>query len=94
MAVTVEQIAEELNISFPLVSAVLTGKNYCRASKRKKQLILETAAKKDYRPNVNARLLAGNPSRVLGLLAYLHAAFQTITAWQNWKKRQSWHDPG
>ena len=74
MAVTVKQIADELNISFQLVSAVLTGKNYCRASKEKKQLILETAAKKGYMPNVNARVLAGKPSWVLGLLADLHAA--------------------
>ena len=74
MAVTVKQIADELNISFQLVSAVLTGKSYCRASKEKKQLILETAEKMGYMPNVNARVLAGKPSRVLGLLADLRAA--------------------
>lgn len=73
MAVTVKQIADELNISFQLVSAVLTGKTYCRASKEKKQLILETAARMGYMPNLNARVLAGKPSGVLGLLADLHA---------------------
>ena len=73
MAVTVKQIADELNISFQLVSAVLTGKSYCRASKEKKQLILETAEKMGYVPNANARVLAGKPSRVLGLLADLRA---------------------
>ena len=73
MAATVKQIAKELNISFQLVSAVLSGKNYCRASKEKKKLILETAAEMGYMPNVNARVLAGKPSGVLGLLADLHA---------------------
>ena len=64
MAVTVKQIADELNISFQLVSAVLNNKNYCRASEEKKRLIRETAAKMGYMPNVNARVLAGKPSGV------------------------------
>ena len=74
MAITVKQIADELGISFQLVSAVLNNKNYCRASKAKRQLILDTAARLGYRPNVNARILAGKPSRILGVLADLQAA--------------------
>ena len=74
MAVTVKQIADELGISFQLVSAVLNNKNYCRASKAKKQLIFDTAARLGYRPNVNARILTGKPSKILGVLADLQAA--------------------
>ena len=74
MAVSVKQIADELNISFQLVSAVLAGKTYCRASRETKRKIFETAEKMGYQPNVNAKVLAGKPSRVLGLIADLHAA--------------------
>ena len=74
MAVTVKQIAKELDISFQLVSAVLNNKSYCRASKEKRKLILDTAAKMGYVPNVNARVLAGKSSFILGVLADLQAA--------------------
>ena len=74
MAASVKQIAEELGVSFQLVSAVLAGKSYCRASEETKRKIFATAEKLGYQPNMNARVLTGKPSRVLGLIADLHAA--------------------
>ena len=67
--VRLRDIAEKLGISESLVSKVLSGKLGSTAvTEEKAELIRLTASEMGYTPNLNARSLAGKPSRIIGIL--------------------------
>ena len=68
MAVTIRDVADAAGVSFQLVSAVLGGRKYARASEATRAKILEAARKLGYVPNASARILRGDASRIIGVL--------------------------
>lgn len=67
--IRLRDIAEKLGISESLVSKVLSGKLGSTAvTEEKAELIRRTASEMGYTPNLNARSLAGKPSRIIGIL--------------------------
>lgn len=69
MPVTIRDVAAKAQVSFQLVSAVLGNRNTsARASAATREKILEAARSLGYVPNVSARVLRGDPSRVIGVL--------------------------
>ncbi len=67
--VRLRDIANKLGISESLVSKVLSGKLGSTAvTEEKAELIRRTAGEMGYAPNLNARSLAGKPSRIIGIL--------------------------
>ncbi len=67
--VRLRDIAKKLDRSESLVSKVLSGKlGNTAVAEEKAELIRRTAAEMGYAPNLNARSLAGKPSRIIGLL--------------------------
>lgn len=66
---TLEIIAKELNLSISTVSRVVNGKaKKYRISKETTELILKTAKKFNYQPNLLARSLKLNRSHTIGLI--------------------------
>ena len=62
-------IAREVNVSAALVSKVLNGNSgSIRVSEEKAEMIRKTARKMNYTPNINARALAGQSTKVIGIL--------------------------
>ncbi|MBQ4177880.1 MAG: LacI family DNA-binding transcriptional regulator, partial [Lachnospiraceae bacterium] len=53
MRTTLRQIADETNLSVTIVSQVLNNKP-CRISREKREMILQTALRMNYRPNLVA----------------------------------------
>lgn len=68
MAVTIRDVARDSGVSFQLVAAVLGGKKYAHASEVTRKKIFAAAERLGYIPNVSARILRGNASKVLGVL--------------------------
>ncbi|WP_417228985.1 LacI family DNA-binding transcriptional regulator [Thermophilibacter sp.] len=64
---TLSDIAEETGVSVSMVSRVINGKA-CRISKEKRDLILEIAREKRYKPNQLARGLVSQRSGTFGLI--------------------------
>jgi len=64
---TLKQIAQATDMSVTTVSLVLNDKP-CRISKEKKDLILETANKMQYRPNLVAVSLVKGSTNTIGLI--------------------------
>lgn len=65
--VTLKSIAKKANVSISAVSLVLNNKP-CRISKEKREEIIKIAKKSNYRPNLIARSLVTNISKILGLI--------------------------
>ena len=55
---TLRDIAQQLEISVPVVSRVLNGKSDVRASEATRRRIFEVAAQLNYRPTASAKALA------------------------------------
>lgn len=68
MAVTIRDVAAEAGVSFQLVAAVLGEKKYAHASASTREKIREAARKLGYVPNVSARILRGDASKIIGVL--------------------------
>ncbi len=66
MSVTIKDIAEKANISYPSVSRALSGKPGVSEETRKK--ILKIAEEMNYQPNALARSLVQNKSSTIGLI--------------------------
>lgn len=77
-AVTLKQIAEELNLSITTVSKAL--KNYPDVSKKTKQLVLDLAEKLNYVPNSFAVNLRTKKSKTIGVIIpeLVHHFFSTV----------------
>jgi LacI family transcriptional regulator len=77
-AVTLKQIAEELNLSVTTVSKAL--KDYPDVSKKTKQLVLDLAEKLNYVPNSFAVNLRTNKSKTIGVIIpeLVHHFFSTV----------------
>lgn len=65
---TIKDIAKQAGVSAATVSIVLRNRQTSRASSETQQKILEIAQKLKYRPNVIARALAGNETKLIGLI--------------------------
>ena len=66
MSVTIKHIAEELNLSVPTVSRILSGAENHRAAEATRQRVLETAQRMNYRPNAIARSLRSGRTGTIG----------------------------
>jgi len=66
-----KQIAEKTGTALSTVSAVLNGKEYCYASKEKKELIKRTAVEMGYVPNRMSRGLRGLSTDTVGVVGSL-----------------------
>ena len=66
--VTIKDVAAEAQVSFQLAAAVLNNKKYARASEATRKKIMDASKKLGYVPNVSARILRGDASKVLGVL--------------------------
>lgn len=66
MRTTLKQVADATNMSITIVSQVLNNKP-CRVSQKNRELILETAEKLNYRPNLVAVSLVKGFSDTIGL---------------------------
>ncbi len=66
--VTLKDVAREAGFSVMTVSHVLNGKKLNHASPQSRELILATAKRLNYRPNLNARQLVTKRSNRIGLL--------------------------
>jgi LacI family transcriptional regulator len=64
--ITIKEIAKQLNMSTTTVSNVIHGKNG-EVSEDTKRKVEEFLKKVDYVPNINARNLAQNESKIIGL---------------------------
>jgi len=67
-APTIRDVAGRAGVSFQLAAAVLGGKKYARAAEVTRKKITDAARDLGYVPNVSARVLRGDPSRLLGVL--------------------------
>lgn len=70
MRATLKDIAAAAEVTPAVVSAVLSGNGNIRCSKEKRELILETVKRLNYRPNRAAQLLGRKSSRQIGVLHY------------------------
>ena len=77
-AVTLKQIAEELNLSVTTVSKAL--KDYPDVSKKTKQLVLDLAEKLNYVPNSFAVNLRTKTSKTIAVIIpeSVHLFFSTV----------------
>lgn len=66
MRVTLKQVADATNLSVTIVSQVLNNRP-CRVSKENRKLILDTAKKLNYRPNLVAVSLVKGSTNTIGL---------------------------
>ncbi|GKU23415.1 LacI family DNA-binding transcriptional regulator [Clostridium folliculivorans] len=66
MNVTIKDVAREANVSPSTVSRVLAGNP--RISDETKEKVMETVKRLNYHPNVIARSLANNVTKILGLI--------------------------
>ena len=72
--VTLKSIAKKANVSISAVSLVLNNKP-CRISKEKREEIIKIAKKSNYRPNLIARSLVTNISKILGLINTINSQY-------------------
>lgn len=79
MSPTIRDVADLAGVSFQLVSAVLAGKKYARASEGTRKRIFESAEKLGYVPSISARVLKGGESKVFGVLVDSRAPEVTQT---------------
>lgn len=66
MRTTLKQVADAANLSITIVSQVLNNKP-CRVSKENRELIMETAQRLNYRPNLVAVSLVKGSTNTIGL---------------------------
>ena len=66
MKITIKEIAEKANVSIATVSRALNGDIRVRDNTRK--LILKVAGDLNYRPNLSARNLVKNETKIIGLV--------------------------
>ena len=64
--ITIKEIAAQLNMSTTTVSNVIHGKDR-EVSEEKRAIVREFLDKVDYVPNINARNLAQNESKIIGV---------------------------
>ncbi|MBR4666334.1 MAG: LacI family DNA-binding transcriptional regulator, partial [Lentisphaeria bacterium] len=66
--ITMQHIADAVNMSRASVSAVLGNKPHCFVSEKNRKHILQTAVRMGYTPNLLARGLRNGRTRMIGLL--------------------------
>lgn len=65
--VTLKDIAEQANVSLTTVSNVING-NHSKVSKKTIEKVQEIIKKNKYTPNMNAKALASNSSKIIGVV--------------------------
>ncbi len=68
MAATIRDVAAKAGVSFQLASAVLGNKKYARAAEATRGKIFAAAEELRYVPNISARILRGDASRIIGVM--------------------------
>ena len=68
MTPTIRDVALKAGVSFQVAAAVLGRKKYARASESTRKKIFDAARELNYVPNVSARILRGDASRIIGVL--------------------------
>jgi DNA-binding LacI/PurR family transcriptional regulator len=68
MTPTIRDVAAKAGVSFQLAAAVLGEKKYARASEAARKRIADAAHELGYVPNVSARILRGDASKIIGVL--------------------------
>lgn len=71
--ITLKEIGEAAGVSPSTVSAVIHNKSHCYVSEIKRKLILSTADRLGYLPNMNSRALKGLPTRTIGIISGIFA---------------------
>ena len=71
--VTMKEIGDVAGVSPSTVSAVIHNKSHCYVSGVKRKLILSTADRLGYLPNMNSRALKGLPTRTIGIISGIFA---------------------
>ena len=79
MTPTIRDVAAKAGVSFQLAAAVLGEKKYARASEAARKRIADAAHELGYVPNVSARILRGDPSRIIGVLIDSRAPESTFS---------------
>ncbi len=70
MPPTIKDIARQVGVSNPAVSAVLNGRTAnCRVSEETRKKILAAADELGYIPSASAKVMRGAPSRTIGIVA-------------------------
>ena len=84
MSVTIKDIAEKANTSYPSVSRALSGKPGVSSKTREK--VLKIAREMNYQPNALARSLVQNRTSTIGLIIpdILNPYFPEIVMSLNW----------
>jgi len=77
MSVTVKDVAKEAGVSRTTVSNVFSGKD--KFSEETRQAVLAAAKKLGYKPNLAARSLITNKSRLIGLILPSYLDTNTLT---------------
>ncbi len=67
--VTLKEIGDAAGVSPSTVSAVIHNKSHCYVSELKRKLVLSTADRLGYLPNMNSRALKGLPTRTIGIIS-------------------------
>lgn len=79
MVATIRDVAAKAKVSFQLASAVLGNKKYARASEATRKKITDAARNLGYVPNVSARILRGDASKIIGVLIDSRAPESTFS---------------
>ena len=79
MTPTIRDVAAKAGVSFQLAAAVLGEKKYARASEAARKRIADAAHELGYVPNVSARILRGDASRIIGVLIDSRAPESTFS---------------
>ncbi len=66
--VTLRDVAKKANVSVATVSIVINGNNQMRIREKTRQRILDVARELNYQPDLNAQILKGKTSSMIGLL--------------------------
>ena len=77
MSVTVIDVAKEAGVSRTTVSNVFSGKDKCSSETR--ETVLAAAKKLGYKPNLAARSLITNQSRLIGMILPSYVDTNTLT---------------
>ena len=79
MVATIRDVAAKAKVSFQLASAVLGNKKYARASEATRKKITDAARNLGYVPNVSAKILRGDASKIIGVLIDSRAPESTFS---------------
>ena len=81
--ITIKEMAEMLGISTTTVSNVINGKT-SEVSQKTAEKVQKLLDEYDYVPNINAKNLAQNHSRLIGIVLKRRKIHFTANCWELW----------